>query len=455
VWDAGEPGLAGWTIQAWQSGSLAASTTTDGTGFYQFNLLPGTYTFKEVCPSGWRQSVPGPITSAAGCGTNTITETLVLGVPSHDNNFGNFQNATKTGLKFEDLNGDGGWDVGEPGVAGWAIHLFGTDGAGAAVHLTTVTDGTGAYSFSVSPGSYTVCEADAANWTQSYPGSGANCTGHTDGGTFTPAPIGYAITLTSGQVDSGNDFGNFRNATKTGTKFSDLNGNGVWDTGEPGLMGWSIHLFGTDGLGNAVHQTTTTNASGVYSFSVAPGSYTVCEVMVADWTQTYPTALTPGAVDCSTHTDGGTVTPGAWGWGITLTSNQTDSGNNFGNQPPPFEGCTPGYWKTHTASWVGYTPGQTLESVFDVPDSYGLDNHTLLHALDFGGGPGTVGAAKTLLRAAVAALLNASSPDVNYEYTTAQVIAQVNAALASGSRTTMLALASELDSANNAGCPIS
>ena len=118
------------------------------------------------------------------------------------------------------------------------------------------------------------------------------------------------------------------------------------------------------------------------------------------------------------------------------------------------EGCTPGYWKQeqHFDSWVGYTQAQTLESVFDVPDSYGLDNTTLLAALSLNGGPGVNGAARILMRAAVAALLN--STGVDYTMTSAEVIAAVNAALASGDRDTMLDLAGDLDADNNLGCPL-
>jgi hypothetical protein len=92
--------------------------------------------------------------------------------------------------------------------------------------------------------------------------------------------------------------------------------------------------------------------------------------------------------------------------------------------------------------------------VFDVPDGLGYDNTTLLEALNFGGGSGVAGGARILLRSAVAALLNSSSPDVDYTMTTAEVIAAVNAALASGSRATMLTLAAELDTDNNLGCPL-
>jgi len=89
-----------------------------------------------------------------------------------------------------------------------------------------------------------------------------------------------------------------------------------------------------------------------------------------------------------------------------------------------------------------------------VPDSFGLDNSTLRQALSFKGGSNITAAARILLRAGVAALLDSAHPDVNYPLTTAQVIAQVNAALASNNRITMLALASQLDAYNNLGCPL-
>jgi hypothetical protein len=128
--------------------------------------------------------------------------------------------------------------------------------------------------------------------------------------------------------------------------------------------------------------------------------------------------------------------------------------------PPPSgdDGCTPGYWKQaqHFDSWTptGYLSTQTLESVFDLPDSLGLDNFTLLQALNFGGGSDTVAAARILLRASVAALLNSAHPTVDYPRTTADVIASVNAALASNNRNSMLTLASALDTDNNLGCTL-
>jgi hypothetical protein len=75
-----------------------------------------------------------------------------------------------------------------------------------------------------------------------------------------------------------------------GQKYHDLNADGEAGANEPGLAGWEIHLDGTDIAGTTVHRETKTNASGVYSFTVLLGTYTVAEVCPADamWYQSAP-----------------------------------------------------------------------------------------------------------------------------------------------------------------------
>jgi hypothetical protein len=131
-----------------------------------------------------------------------------------------------------------------------------------------------------------------------------------------------------------------------------------------------------------------------------------------------------------------------------------------------FEGCTPGYWKNRgitTGDWglTGYAPDQLLNTVFTFDAAISsLGTSTMLQALDFGGGSGVLGGARNLLRAATAAILNASHEDVGYAMTAAEVLAAVNAALDKGMdtdsqwRARMLALATTLDTHNNAGCPL-
>jgi hypothetical protein len=241
------------------------------------------------------------------------------------NDFGNFQNGTKSGTKFEDLNANGVRDLTEPGVANVQIHLFGTDGRGNLVHLHALTDVNGAYSISAPPGSYTACETVPAGYTQSYPTTGPSCAGHTGA-----SGIGWAVTLTSGSLDSGNDFGNFRPATISGMKFKDADASGTKQSTEIGLGGWEIHLFGTDGAGASVHQHTTTAANGTYSFSVKPGTYTLCETVSGKpgWVQSFPSGTA-----CTGHTHDG-KTPGAAGHtNVAVTSAGTAGDKDFGNTP--------------------------------------------------------------------------------------------------------------------------
>jgi uncharacterized membrane protein len=124
--------------------------------------------------------------------------------------------------------------------------------------------------------------------------------------------------------------------------------------------------------------------------------------------------------------------------------------------PPPTTGCTPGFWKNCTIHWqlTGYSTGQSVSSVFNLGSCCAsLGSVSLLDALSFGGGSGC-GGAQTLLRTAVAGLLNASSPELNFNYafTKQEVIGLVNAAFQSCNRDTILTLASELDRDNNRGC---
>jgi hypothetical protein len=122
--------------------------------------------------------------------------------------------------------------------------------------------------------------------------------------------------------------------------------------------------------------------------------------------------------------------------------------------PPGGQGCTPGYWKNHLDAWgpTSYSPGQALSSVFSGAGSLG--SASLLDALKFKGGSTLDAKKQILLRAAVASLLNAAHPDVAFGSTPAQVISAVNAALASNDADAILALATSLDDANNAGCTL-
>jgi hypothetical protein len=111
-----------------------------------------------------------------------------------------------SGTKWNDLNGNGSPDAGEPGLPGWVIHLFRTGDA--SFHEQVASDANGTYTFpALAPGAYTVCEAPRAGWVQTAPPTGADCSSLPGA-----SGRGYALTVAAGQVLQGNNFGNHQSS---------------------------------------------------------------------------------------------------------------------------------------------------------------------------------------------------------------------------------------------------
>ena len=96
----------------------ADDSSTDASGNFLFTgVAAGSYVLTEVVPAGFSETVPA---------TDGIPVTLVSGGSSINNVFGNFHGiltGTVSGLKFNDLNGNGVRDAGEPGLSGVTITL--------------------------------------------------------------------------------------------------------------------------------------------------------------------------------------------------------------------------------------------------------------------------------------------------------------------------------------------
>lgn len=139
----------------------------------------------------------------------------------------------------------------------------------------------------------------------------------------------------------------------------------------------------------------------------------------------------------------------------------TDPANYVGelSPPPGDEGCQQSHWKQkdHLIWWgpTGYSIFTHLHSVFSSIDnsSYNdIRNKTLLEALSFSGGS-YHGNEKLLLREAVAALLNAAHPGVDYYYTETEVKSLTNTAIG-GSHSDMHDQEMDFQSHNNGRCPL-
>ena len=106
-----------------------------------------------------------------------------------------------------------------------------------------------------------------------------------------------------------------------GSKWHDLNADGIRDASEPGLAGWTIFLDDdSDGILDAGEASTLTDINGDYSFiNLFPGDDTVAELTQTGWQQTFPTGD-------GTH------------W-LTLITGQVTNNIDFGNRlPGDFDG---------------------------------------------------------------------------------------------------------------------
>ncbi len=393
----GQTPISGWGINLLNCAAgfvncvQGATTTTNGSGFYSFTgLISGYYQVAEIMQNGWTNLTNLFINVTTNPGSN-----------STGNNFSNFQNISISGQKFEDLDGDGVKDPGEPGLANWTIKLNGDQ-------ATTSTTGDGSYLFTnLGPGNYTITEVQQDGWTQSTTNpsvinavSGQNVTnidfgnyqkahitvikqvvrpdgttdvndpstgfvfgltGHDnftlydeDGGeefevnpgTYTVFEIpdsnylfvdciadyeygGEEISVLNGEtvkVGSGDEVAvtcvNAQNpVTINGYKWSDLNGNSLWDfiegegdNYEPTLSGWTITLERIVGEGSIGMGSDETDENGFYEFTdLNPGTYRVCEIQQGGWDQTFPINENGNC-----HL-------------LVLGSNAVSENNNFGN----------------------------------------------------------------------------------------------------------------------------
>ena len=187
VQDPGELGLPNWIITLSYSlavGPITVIDTTDANGNFCFNSLQGggTYTVSETNQSGWQQTFPGTP------GTHTVT--LAAGQNIDTLKFGNKRLPTLgsiCGIKFNDLDGDGLRDAGEPGLPNWQI------GLNVATVPPVLTDSLGRYCFNNLPaGTYVITETQQTGWTQTAP----------------PSPGTHTVTLAQGQNRDSLDFGN-------------------------------------------------------------------------------------------------------------------------------------------------------------------------------------------------------------------------------------------------------
>jgi protocatechuate 3,4-dioxygenase beta subunit len=265
TFNAADPALAGFKVLLIDAGTgkILHSQLSDANGNYKFpNVAPGTYQVREFAKAGFVQTSQNPPNLVLGQRSNQqITPAVDPGLA-----FGNFKASSISGQVFQDVDGSGVLKGGDPALAGWQVQLI--DPSSGKVLSTSNSDSGGNYSFTnLGPGTFRLREVVQTGYVQT-----------------TALPPDQ--TSLSGANVKGVNFGDFQLNSVSGQVFNDLSASGSFQTGDPGLAGWTVNLTN---VGTKASISTTTDQNGNFSFSgITAGTYSIQEALPTGWQQTTP-----------------------------------------------------------------------------------------------------------------------------------------------------------------------
>jgi protocatechuate 3,4-dioxygenase beta subunit len=312
---------------------IVGTTNTDGSGNYSFANLPDGTFFVDVTDNNnilnglWKSNGTNP-----GVDNNSQVDPYKVTVSGGQTNttgdFGYYEIPAALGnFVWEDLDGDGVQDAGEPGISGALVTLTITwPGGAGTTTLKTTTAADGSYSFEnllldedfdgagAGEPAFSISVATPAGFAETQRDQGGNEALDSDNAS------GQAATATQGAVNNTYDFGFVRLGSIGDAVWLDEDGDGDQDAGEAGIPNVKVTLSGTAYNGAPVSLTTYTDANGNYIFDdVPPGSYTVTVDQ---------TTLAAGLAANPTYDENGTGTPHTST--VTLLPNQEYTTADFG-----------------------------------------------------------------------------------------------------------------------------
>lgn len=268
--EAGESGIAGVTVQLLDSSRFVIATTvSDSNGDFFFAGVPGNNNYTvHISDTGALLANYYGTTPSAISGDFAVVN---LSANTSGTNFGYNLTSTIGDTVFNDLDGSGSKQPGEPGIGGVIVNLYndingnGQIGAGDTIQATLITGLNGSYIFTgLADGDYIVSiTSPPAGYTFTGADSDPGSAGHQ-----------IASSITSGSANLNIDFGYQATVPRnvSGIIWNDSTPYGVIDLSERGLAGVTVELQ----LAGIAVGSTTTDTNGNYSFIGIPAAvYTI------------------------------------------------------------------------------------------------------------------------------------------------------------------------------------
>lgn len=284
--DEGEPGIENVVVRLYHADGqfTGHQMMTDENGKYTLeDVASGDYKLWVVPKAGYQstdqaQGDDAALDSDINAAGYSEVFTVAASTPRTDIDGGLVQNAAIGDLVWYDRNVNGHRWSGEGGVRDQQVELY--DATGSELLAETTTSYYGSYKFDgLKPGDYKVkfYAPDGYEFTHKdmeYAGYGGDAN-DSDANPLTG--FSDVISVADGEYNDTVDAGIWAaypngKAAVGDTVWHDLNGNGVFEQGEPGVGGVRVDLY--DGEGNFLDKTTYTNSAGSYSFQrLEPGDY--------------------------------------------------------------------------------------------------------------------------------------------------------------------------------------
>lgn len=259
-------------------GVVIQTALTNSAGQYKFDdLAPGTYSVREVQPSGYLQGGQR-IGSAGGMIAATdLFSQIVLGSNANAVNYDFWERlpGSISGRVHADPEADCLLGPNDMALSGVAVQLLDAQGN---VLRTTFTSAAGEYRFhDLAPGTYAVREVQPSGFFH-----GDQHVGSAGGAVAGDDHI-ENIVIGSGNNAVDYNFCELIPASLSGRVFYDPEADGAFETADLPLANVALKLLDANGL---VVQTTITNSVGEYKFEMLPpGAYSVREVQPSGYLQ--------------------------------------------------------------------------------------------------------------------------------------------------------------------------